>query len=125
MYQTADVGHLPPMESEMADEVQQRIERCPEALAWMWGSELLGPQRLHDAPKRRDGRVETGQRASLVRRVCFREFALALAHEARAAELRTRKVVQIAREVQHQVSDGIARLQRSLPEFALGQRLRE
>src|SRR5258708_614166 len=103
------------MEREMAEEMEQGRQHRTEACLGMRRRELDCIQSTDHTPKRRNRRVEVGQHDGLGGWLDFGEFALALAHVTRAAELGSDEVIQVPGQMKDQVADRIAWLDRFAP----------
>ncbi len=86
----------------------------------MRAGELIGAEPTHDLTKTRHRLVQVRQHNFLGRRVRFSEFALPLTNIVSPAQLGAHEMIQIAGQVQDEMSNRVARLQRLGPEFLFG-----
>lgn len=118
------VNHLPDVVKYMRHTAQENIEAIANARIANGGVRLapiLSRLRVKRADDHRYGFVEALQRFGFCGRMRVVEFAVAVAHIACPRDLRADVVIQIARQVQHQMAVAVAVIVWLRPKLFLGQ----
>src|SRR5438132_14015082 len=121
--QAYDIRHLAAMKGEMGNQTHERFHHTSKMGVRMRRAEPGRVQFFHDAPKDSDRLVELRQQHRLGRRLGLGELPFAVAYITAAAQLRTHEVVQVACQMQDEMPDRIAGIDRLRPELFLCERL--
>src|SRR6266852_8408157 len=111
------------MDGEVAQEMNQAVENRSKAGFRMWCCELFGAKSAHHLTNGHHRLIQIRQYRFLGRRVSLGEFPLSLADICTPTKLGAHVMIQIAGQVQNEMANRVAWLQRLRPEFLFGKRL--